>query len=127
MRALKNTSGNASKYHGTERRKTPRFDVEQFVIMSMNREDFIRGKGVNISHDGILCHTKEKVELMSRVFLMLGFDLHHEHHDVNVEGVVMRSEPFRSGRLLGIHFTEMSPEGREKIDELIRASHRLAS
>lgn len=117
----------APKHSGMERRKTPRFELEQFVIMSMNREDFIRGKGVNLSHDGILCHTKEKVELMSRVFLMLGFDLHHQHHDVNVEGVVMRSEPFRGGRLLGIHFTEISSEGREKIDELIRTSHRLAS
>jgi len=117
----------AAKHVSVERRKAPRFDVEQLVIMSMNREDFIRGKGVNISHDGILCHTREKVELMSRVFLMLGFDLHHEHHDVNVEGVVMRSEPYRNGRLLGIHFTEMAPEGREKIDELIRSAHRLAS
>lgn len=117
----------AAKTIRVDRRKAPRFDVEQFVIMSMNREDFIRGKGVNLSHDGILCHTKERVELQSRVFLMLGFDLHHEHHDVNVEGVVMRSEPFRGGRLLGIHFTDISPEGREKIDELLRVSHRLAS
>jgi len=58
----------------TERRKSERFLINQLIEIDMGREYFIPAEGVNISDEGLLCHTAEAIEPYSRVYMQLTLD-----------------------------------------------------
>jgi len=107
----------------SERRKSPRFILQQLVSISVNgnREEFLRAVGVNLSQSGILCLSEVPVEIMTRVFLMLRLSTDNWHEEVEAEGVVLHSTPSREGYLLGIHFSIVSDEVKEKILQFFHA------
>ncbi len=49
-----------------ERRKCPRFRIDQMVKISYGEESFIQGSGINISECGVLCETREPVAAMHK-------------------------------------------------------------
>ena len=105
---------------GKERRKSPRFDVNQMVKLSHHgKESFVGAMGLNISDTGILCETNQSLELYSRVFLMLSLVFKHESLEITCEGIVMRSVKDKKVYDVGIEFTAMREEDAAKLQTFL--------
>jgi len=106
-----------------EKRKVPR-SSRGFPIRLESHESGITNRVLNVSTSGILCGTVMQIETMSKVgmtlFLPEQDESNGDHHEIECEGVVVRSE--EQSRLgadpvyhLAIFFTKISDEDRKRI------------
>jgi Tfp pilus assembly protein PilZ len=89
-----------------DRRKHPRFKIDQMLQASFDRETYIHASGINISKSGLLCKTEQEMGLYSSIFLMIR--VNDEIPPVTCEGVVVRCEQEKDGTYeVGIQFTDI--------------------
>jgi len=102
-----------------EKRKHPRFEINQLVELDLGRETFIHAAAANLSEGGLLCHTDEYCEPYTRVFLMMTLALTGGDRIIKCEGVVVRSEKEGRHWETGISITSMDSASRKIFDEFI--------
>ena len=102
-----------------ERRRCPRFRIDQVIKISYGEETFIQGSGINISECGVLLETNEPVEPCTNIFLMINLPIGEEGEEFTCEGVVTRTE--RSGNKfnVAIEITNIEDSIREKLRKYI--------
>ena len=105
---------------GRERRHAPRFTIEQIVELSFGREAFVRGNGINLSKNGLLCETDGYLEPSTQVALQMTLQLPTGTHRFNCEGIVVRTDE-KNGRFLsGISFTTLTGEDARKLTAFLK-------
>ena len=100
---------------GSERRRSRRFDINQMIKLSLGKETFVGAMGVNISDLGLLCRTDAEVELHGSVFLIVTLKGKSESIEITCEGIIMHCAKKKSVYEVGIQFTAMKEEDRDKM------------
>ncbi len=106
-----------------EKRSHRRFEINQLVELDLAHEKFISAKGINLSKNGILCHTEEECPLYMRVFIMMTIPHKKSERIISLEGVVIRSAHKKHIWETGINITSMDDRSREIFDEVIHDFH----
>lgn len=102
-----------------ERRKSPRFTINQMIELDMGRETFIAAEGVNISDEGILCHSSESLDPYSRVYMQISLDGGKKKQTVSCEGVVVRCKKNKKNYDLALEFSDLEENDRKKIHSFV--------
>lgn len=109
-----------------ERRSSPRVGMRQLVEVGYGREYFLQAAGVNLSESGLLCETAEAPEPGTRVFIMLEVrgdgprNSDGSPQNIEIEGVVARTEESDNGYRVGIEFADIPDEDtKHALDTII--------
>jgi hypothetical protein len=100
----------------TEKRKHPRFEINQMVELTYARENFVGATGINISTNGLLCETNERMEPHTVVFMMITLTLKGKEYLIECEGVVNRSEKIKGRWNTAINITAVRSGDRKAFD-----------
>ena len=99
----------------TEKRRAPRFSIDQMLEISLGREHAVRCRGVDVSEVGVLCHTDVQLEPGTRVFVMLHLGDGGDEAVVSCEGVVARTGVRGKGFEAGISFSDLDAASKRKL------------
>jgi c-di-GMP-binding flagellar brake protein YcgR len=99
----------------TERRKSPRFTINQLIDLEPGRENYIAAEGVNISNEGLLCHTSDSLDLYSRVYLQFSLNGEKKNHTIKCEGVVVRCKKNKKNFDTALEFADMDNGDKKKL------------
>ncbi|HNZ28285.1 MAG TPA: PilZ domain-containing protein [Spirochaetota bacterium] len=103
-----------------DRRKHPRFEINQIVKISLLKETFFNAESVNISEGGILCKSRYEAEPLSQIFIMFDLFLKDKTYSIKSDGVVVHCDRDSDGLfLIGIQFVDIDGEDRDKIREFL--------
>lgn len=97
----------------SDKRKHPRFVINQFVEIDMGRETFINAKGLNLSEGGIMCETDEPCDMYSQIFMMMTLSFGDKERIIKFEGIVVRCDKKGAGWDLGISITSMDAASKK--------------
>ncbi len=104
-----------------ERRKAPRYEINQTIKVSFGKERYIQTLGINISEIGLLCKTHESVDPLTKLYLMLKVQVNGENKEIQCEGIVIRVEKLKNEYYLGIAFTSMADNYRENLKSFLKS------
>lgn len=102
-----------------ERRRSPRFHIQQAVEITYESERFIPAKGVDLSVNGILLETSENLDYGNRVYLMMSLD-DGSNESFSVEGIVVRVEQRDGLFYIGIDFTDYPNDTKERLENYFK-------
>jgi len=108
-----------SQRRESQRRSSTRFKIEQMIELSFGKESFVQAAGLNISEGGFLCQSDENIDLHARLFIMIGLLIDDEDQKIKCEGIVTRLIKESDHYKLGVSFTEMQNEEREKLKNFL--------
>jgi hypothetical protein len=106
----------------SERRASKRFSIKQFVDLSSNGQDFLHARGIDLSEGGLRCESEVPLDPMTPVFIMIGFSGEGGETVVQVEGYVAHSKMEAGRCVVGISFTDSSPEARAAIEAYLASA-----
>ena len=101
-----------------EKRRAPRFHINQLIELEYGKESFVRASGLNISEGGLLCKTEPYLAPSSRVFLSVHLS---DDEIVNCEGIVVRSERRDDGSYAAISFVEFEGDAAARLVNFLKA------
>jgi hypothetical protein len=99
-----------------EKREAPRFKINQLIGYYPNREEYLWAEGVDISLGGISCRSKEAVDTLTNVFLMVTVRGPDGDHLVRVEGFVAHSEMVEGYCRFGVRIERIFDEDRPHLE-----------
>lgn len=105
-----------------ERRKAPRFLIEQMIQLGEGWEEYFWARGIDFSRLGLRCISSKILEPLDRIFGMLALELDGKTYNVRFEGYVARSKPIKDGCELGVSFTDFDSEDSAILDRFFSAS-----
>jgi hypothetical protein len=105
----------------SERRSSKRFSIKQFVDLSSDGQDFLHTKGIDLSLGGLRCESEVPLDPMTPVFIMLGISGEAGETVIQVEGYVAHSRMEEGRCIVGISFTDNTPEARAAIEAYLAA------
>lgn len=98
-----------------ERRKTPRFHLDQLIQIGPFRESYVQARGLNISENGLLCETGEPCDVYQQVYAQISFDIGKQHRTIECDGIVLRNEKHGGKWKVAINFEDLSDESRSVV------------
>lgn len=98
-----------------ERRKSPRFTIDQLIELSFDREQFIPTRIVDLSTEGFSCRVSEAVEPLVRVFAMVRLENGSDFLTISSEGVVVHCRRDGDEFRIGVEWSELGGEARAAI------------
>jgi len=102
-----------------ERRKGPRFPIEQFIDLSFGRENYIKATGINLSESGILCELESPLDPYSNVYILLKIT---EKETIELNGVIIRVDKKGKKYIAGIEFgDDLYDEDRTKLKKYLKS------
>lgn len=102
-----------------ERRRAPRFSLEQVIEMSYGHESFVNARGVNISKTGLLCTSDSYLEPYTTVVLTIKVPSGPEGQILNCEGIVIRSTEENGGYTTAISFMSFRGQDAETLNAFL--------
>ena len=99
-----------------EKRETPRFAISQMIGYYPNREEYVWAEGIDISMGGISCRSKEPIEVLTNVFVMVSVRTPDGERLVRCEGYVAHSEMVDGMCRFGIGVTRIFEEDRPSLE-----------
>jgi c-di-GMP-binding flagellar brake protein YcgR len=105
----------------TDRRKYPRVKIVQMILLSVDREEYFQVTTANISEGGLLCSSKNRIELYTRVFVMMEFEFEGITRKVSGEGEVIRVEKCGGKYEFAISFSTISESDSILLKKFIHA------
>lgn len=108
----------------SEKRSHQRFRINQLVEFDLGFEKFISAEGINLSRNGVLCITEDKLPLYSKVFMMMTIPHKRKERIISLEGVVVRSVQRRGEWETGVNITAMNAASQEIFDEVMEHLHK---
>lgn len=108
-----------------ERRKHPRFEIDQVVELSYGKETFAQATGINLSEQGILCRTRDELQPYGRVFLMFHVPVGDTRKTIRCEGIVLRSVKDGEDYHTAVEFANLRSEDQSVIrtyEQLVHSS-----
>jgi hypothetical protein len=98
-----------------EKRRAPRFKIDQMIELSFGKESYVQATGIDISESGLLCESSEHVEPSTQLYLMIRLPINDKNYEITSEAVVVRSVKQNNGFSIGIKFTGMQEEDKKKL------------
>jgi len=96
-----------------ERRMAERFRIDQMIGYYPNREEYLWAEGLNLSAGGLQCSSKEAVDPLTNVYLMIGVPSAEGEHLVHCEGFVAYSRIEEDGLCrFGVRFESIAEEDK---------------
>jgi c-di-GMP-binding flagellar brake protein YcgR len=104
-----------------EKRKNPRFKINQLIAYTPEGDQFHRAEALDISSGGVKCASAQAVEPMTSVFLLLKLPSAQGkgEREVACEGYVSHARMVDGRCVFGIRFTSVAPEGKSDFDAFI--------
>ncbi len=108
-----------------EKRDSSRFRINQLIGYYPNREEYLWAEGLDVSIAGMRCSSKEAVDPLTNVFLMIGVPTDEGERLIRCEGHVSWSQMDGENCVFGIHFEHIDAEDmpyfQAYLDELVEA------
>ena len=101
----------------SERREFIRFEIDQMIELSYDREKFVQASGIDLSEKGLQCTTSEYVEPYTKLYLMFQVPLESTTESVQCEGIVIRSLKSGKSYSTSVTFTNIDANDRKIIEE----------
>lgn len=101
----------------SERRKYIRFEIDQMIELSYDREKFVQATGVDLSEKGLQCKTSDYVEPYTKLFLMFQVPLGDSTETVKCEGIVLRSHKSGNNYSTAVTFSNLGGKDQEIIEK----------
>jgi c-di-GMP-binding flagellar brake protein YcgR len=98
-----------------DKRKHPRFKIDQIIRLTYGNELFIQASGINISEGGVFCRTMEYVEPYTKVLILMEAATDSGEMELSSEGMVTRIEDDGEDYLAAIEFSSMNESDKEKL------------
>ncbi len=98
-----------------ENRRHDRFNIYQMIQLGFGKENYIAAEGINISEGGMLCRIGSDVDVYSKLFLLFDIPLDEGRHEIKCEGLITYSMKAEDGFDVGISFTDLSEEDKDKL------------
>jgi len=100
-----------------ERRKFPRFKIEQMISIDYGKQEFLEAHGIDFSEEGVRCLTSVEVEMHSRVYLLLTLPEVISKDPFSCEGVVMYFEDIEDSEFcyVGIQLVDLTDEQKNMV------------
>lgn len=102
-----------------EKRESPRFSINQMIGYYPNREEYLWAEGINISMGGISCRSKEPIDTMTNVFVMVRVQAPEGERLVRIEGYVAHAEMVEGFCRFGISVTRIFDEDRPYLESYL--------
>lgn len=94
-----------------EKRKNPRFKINQLIAYGPNREEYLFAESVNLSREGLSCSSAQMVDPMTNVYIMMRVPAAEGdpagEHQVRCEGYVSHSRLEGPRCLFGVRITSV--------------------
>jgi len=103
-----------------EKRKHPRFHLDQLIQVGPFRESYVHARGLNISECGLLCSTYEPCELYQQVFAMITFDYGDRKETIKCEGVIVRIDEHEDKWKVAINLEGMDDTGKAALKKYLK-------
>lgn len=104
-----------------EKRSEPRFQIHQMIGYYPSREAYLWAEGLNISTSGIKCVSKEAIDPLTNVFIMLTIPTPEGERQVRCEGYVAYSRMEEDGKCyFGVHFEHVSADDRHWLEAYLQ-------
>jgi hypothetical protein len=98
-----------------DKRRVPRFTMDQMIELNFEKEEFVAASGVNISELGVMCRTSRYLDEGARVFLMFSLVCPACESTIQCEGIVIHCKKTGASYSIGIEFSDLKPADREMI------------
>lgn len=108
-----------------DRRKAPRFLIEQMIQLGEGWEEYFWAKGIDFSRLGLRCISSKILEPLDRIFGMISLELDDKKFKIRFEGYVARSKPLDDGCELGVSFTDFDSEDASVLDRFFSSSETV--
>jgi hypothetical protein len=95
-----------------EKREAPRFKITQLIGYYPNREEYLWAEGMDISLGGISCRSKEAVDTLTNLFIMVTVHCPDGEHLVRMEGFVAHAEMVEGLCRFGVRIERIFDEDR---------------
>ena len=105
-----------------EKRKHPRFHLDQLIQVGPFRETYVHARGINISENGMLYSTYEPCELYQQVFAMISFDYGDKKETIKCDGAVIRMEEHDGKYKVAVNFESMDDDNRAALKRYLKKS-----
>ena len=92
------------------------------IELRYGREQMIPADGIDLSSKGLLCASDVPVEPHSRIFLMFHLPLPDKAHEIQCEGIVVRSVPEDDQYEVAIQFIDVGGAEQSAIDAFVDQS-----
>jgi len=99
-----------------DKRESPRFAISQLIGYYPNREEYLWAEGINISMGGISCRSKEAIDTLTNVFIMVSVRGSDGERLVRCEGYVAHSEMVDGFCRFGVNITRIFDEDRPYLE-----------
>ena len=103
----------------SDKRKSPRFPIEQFIDVSFGRETFVKATGLDISASGMRCELEGPLDPYASIYILLKIS---EEETIEVNGIIVRVEKKGASKyIVGIEFSDdMYDEDKTKLKKYIK-------
>jgi len=109
-----------------DKRGTPRFKLSQLIGFYPNREEYLWAEGIDISLGGISCRSKEAIDPLTNLFIMVSVHDQDGEHLVRMEGFVAHSEMRDGICRFGVKIEKIFDEDRPHLEAYLTALDALA-
>ena len=99
-----------------EKREAPRFKIDQLIGYYPNREEYLCAEGLNISLGGISCRSKEAIDTLTNVFIMVSVHGPEGDHLVRCEGYVAHAAMVDGFCRFGVKIERIFDEDRPYLE-----------
>jgi c-di-GMP-binding flagellar brake protein YcgR len=102
-----------------EKRETTRFRINQLIGYYPNREEYLWAEGVNVSAGGIQCESREAIEPLTNVFIMISVPTEDGERLVRCEGFVAYSRMEGDHCRFGVKFDHIEEADRPYFERFL--------
>lgn len=105
----------------SDKREHERFRINQLIGYYPNREEYLWAEGMNLSMGGLQCSSREALDPLTNVYVMLGVPTEGGEHLVRCEGYVAYSRMEGDHCLFGVKFEQISSEDRPFLEQYVES------
>ena len=105
-----------------ERRKAPRFTIDEMIELDFGRESVVHASGLNLSASGLLCKSDYYMEPDTEVSLVLTIPSDSGEHTISCDGVVVRADRGKGRHLTAIEFMSLADKDVGALDAFLANS-----
>ena len=105
----------------TDRRRAPRFRIEQCIELRFNRETFIPATGINMNEYGVMTETDRIISPGTLIYLLIELPIDGQKKFIEIEGVVIWSAEEGESHHTGIKFTDLTLENKKYLLKYLKS------
>jgi len=106
-----------------DRRKHPRFSLNQCIQISYGKENFIEAEAINISQNGLLCNSSVPIDNLDRIYMLIDLSFENDVKTIECEGILMYAKSVSGKNQFGVQFIEMDAENSYTLKQYLAVNN----